>query len=498
MDMTAVQQAEAAQRASEEQYRLLFELNPSPMLVFDEDTLRILAVNEAAVKHYGWSHDEFLQMTAKDIRPPEEVPKLIRIMRSQRGSKAANAGEWRHWKKDGSVIYVEVTVSCIHFQGHKARLTMIKDITKRKRAEMALHELNTVLEQRVAERTAELSETNKRLRAIMDSAQIGIVIFDSDGIIESVNPAALRIFGYETEGLSGMKLSSVIDFQNSPQHEGSFPQEAQSGEWAFAGTSREVQGRRKDGSLLMIEVSLAESMHGGQKQFVAMVNDITERKRLERELLEVGEHERQRLGQDLHDSLGQQLHGISYMVALFQDELRKELPTRAQQVDRLARHLDHAIELTRGLARGLQPVSPVPEGLMQTLKELARNTRELFQVDCRFECRSPVLIHRHSAASHLYRIAQEAVNNALKHAKPTRIRIQLAATPQRIVLGIRNNGKGIRRQSSRSTGLGLHIMQNRASAIGGFLEVRRLLEGGTEVVCTVSCQDQFPSNDENR
>jgi PAS domain S-box-containing protein len=497
MDMTAVQQAEAAQRASEEQYRLLFELNPNPMLVFDERTLKILAVNAAAVEHYGWSQDEFLQMTAKDIRPPEEVPRLIRILRSQRGSRAANAGEWRHWKKDGTVFDVEVTVSCIHFQGHKARLTMIKDITKRRRAETALHELNSVLEHRVTERTAELSETNKRLRAIMDSVQIGIVIFDSNELIESVNPAALRIFGYEAGELSGLKFSRVIDSPKPTQHEGILPSDAKNGEQAFAGTIREVQGRRKDGSLLRIEMSLAESMHDGKRQFVAMVNDVTERKRLEREVLEVGEGERLRLGQDLHDSLGQQLHGISYMVALFRDELRKESPAQAQEVDRLARHLDHAIELTRGLARGLQPVSPVPEGLMQTLKELARSTRELFRIDCRFECHSPVLIQRHSAASHLYRIAQEAVNNALKHGKPTRIRIKLTATPQQIVLGIRNNGKRFRRRSHKNLGLGLHIMQHRANAIGGFLEVRKRLEGGTEVVCTVSSQEMFPSNDES-
>src|SRR4030095_16165440 len=98
-------------------------------------------------------------------------------------------------------------------------------------------------------------------------------------------------------------------------------------------------------------------------------------------------------------------------------------------------------------------VSPVPEGLMRTLRELAQRTRELYRVDCRFECPTPVLIHRHSAANHLYRIAQEGGNNAVKHGKPTRIQIRLAMTGQQIILSVRDNGAGIRQRKKSSWGM---------------------------------------------
>jgi signal transduction histidine kinase len=140
----------------------------------------------------------------------------------------------------------------------------------------------------------------------------------------------------------------------------------------------------------------------------------------------------------------------------------------------------------------LQPVDAVPQGLMLALRELAECTQGVYRVDCRFECRSPILIHRHSAANHLYRIAQEAVNNAMKHGKPTRVRIRLAATPRSIILGIRDNGVGIRRRRKPSRGMGLHVMQHRADALSGSLLVQRLPEGGTEVVCTVNRQDLLP------
>jgi K+-sensing histidine kinase KdpD len=126
----------------------------------------------------------------------------------------------------------------------------------------------------------------------------------------------------------------------------------------------------------------------------------------------------------------------------------------------------------------------MPEGLMTSLRELAERTRQLYDVDCRFECSSPVLVHQHHAATHLYRIAQEAVNNSIKHGRPSRIRIKLASSPDRITLGIRDNGVGIRRANGDGRGLGLHIMQYRANALSGSLVVQRTRHGGTEVVCT--------------
>jgi len=247
-------------------------------------------------------------------------------------------------------------------------------------------------------------------------------------------------------------------------------------------------GRRKNGEVLAVEITVSGFRHRGRQQFVAMVRDISERRRLERELLEIGERERQRLGHDLHDGLGQHLHALYYLATLLQDKMKGGPREQRQEIGRLARHLEHGLELTRSLARGLQPVNAIPEGLMVALRELAERTRELYRVRCEFVCRKPALIHRHSAANHLYRIAQEGVNNAMRHGKPKRVQIRLEATPRQVVLGVRDDGVGLRRRAARSAGMGLRVMQHRADAVGGALVVRRHPRGGTEIICSVTRQ----------
>ena len=478
--------------ARDDQYRLLLELNPSPMWICDENTLEMLDVNEAALRLYGWPRKTFVRMTVKDIRPPEDLAKFLRVLNERRRSRASYAGEWRHLKRDGSIFHVGVTVSAINYDGRRARLVLVNDITERKRAEQQLKELNTSLERRVKERTAALADAVECLHAIMDTALVGIITLDESGTVESLNPAAIQIFGYSADEIVGHNISRLLTSPGQTRQEDFLAHHLRAGRQEFGRTSREVLGRRKDGRGITLEFTMKQFAQGGRRQFVAMLRDITTRKQLERELLEVGERERQRLGHDLHDGLGQHLHALYYMASLLQRELKEESPFRAKEAGRLAKLLGKALDLSRSLAQGLQPVNPVPEGLMMTLRELAGRTRELYRVDCRFECRAPVLIHRHSTATHLYRIAQEAVNNAMKHGKPTRIRIQLAATPLRVQLAIRDNGVGIRHRANRTPGMGLHIMQYRADAIRGSLLVRRHPHGGTEVICILDRPFSLP------
>ncbi|MCU0784197.1 MAG: PAS domain-containing sensor histidine kinase [Verrucomicrobia bacterium] len=472
-------------REQEKQYRLLFQLNPCPMWICDEKTLEFLAVNEAALRLYGCSRKKFMRMTATDIRPPEDVPKFLRAMGGQRRSRATFVGEWRHVKRDGTVFDVAVTISSIPYAGRAARLVLVDDITERKRAEEQVKQLTATLERRVAERTDELLDANERLRAIMDNALVGILTLNAHGVIESLNPAATLIFGNTPDEMLGRNVSRFMASPQQLKGEEFLAHYLEPGDQRSMGAGREVLGRRKGGHAIVIELTVSDFSHTGRREFVAMVRDITVRKRLERELLEISEREQQRIGRDLHDGLGQQLHGLSYLAALLEKGLQEEASSRAAEAGQLNKYLDEALELTRGLAHGLQPVKAMPRGLMMALRELAERTRAMYRVDCRFECRAPVLIHRHTAATHLYRIAQEAVNNAMKHAKPTRVRIKLAATAQRIVLGVRDNGTGIRHRKAPARGMGLHIMQYRADAIRGTLAVQKLPERGTEVVCTV-------------
>jgi hypothetical protein len=161
-DISERKQMEAALRASEARYRMLFESNPQPMWVYDLETLNFMAVNDAAIAHYGYNKDEFLAMTIKDIRPPEDIPALLYSV-SNPPTADGKQGIWRHCKKDGTMIEVELTTHELSFEERPARLALALDITTRRVAERALHKANDELELRVMERTTELQAANEEL-----------------------------------------------------------------------------------------------------------------------------------------------------------------------------------------------------------------------------------------------------------------------------------------------------------------------------------------------
>ena len=187
LDVTVATRIEEALRKSEAQYRLLFESNPQAMWVYDLATLRFLAVNDAAVRHYGYSRAEFLDMTIKDIRPVEDVPLLEKYLAS--GSpELDHAGEWRHKKKDGTVITVNVTANRVNFGGREAEFVLVQDVTERKKAETAL---------RISE---------DRYRDLVDNSHELICTHDLEGRVLSVNPWAARVLGYPRESLIGINI----------------------------------------------------------------------------------------------------------------------------------------------------------------------------------------------------------------------------------------------------------------------------------------------------
>jgi signal transduction histidine kinase len=158
----------------------------------------------------------------------------------------------------------------------------------------------------------------------------------------------------------------------------------------------------------------------------------------------------------------------------------------AADAARIVRLLDNAVAQTRTLARGLHPVQLEARGLMSSLEHLAAMVRDLFKIDCRFQCRQPVLTPDNVMATHLYRIAQEAINNAIKHGRSTQIRIKLADTSETTTLTVQNNGLAIpKRRSPKAEGLGLRIMQYRSEMIGGSLAITSHPQRGTTLVCMI-------------
>jgi signal transduction histidine kinase len=178
------------------------------------------------------------------------------------------------------------------------------------------------------------------------------------------------------------------------------------------------------------------------------------------------------------------------MAKVHEARLAEQKRSESEDAAKIVKLVNEAIHKTRELARGLLPVVADSEGLMSALQLWAAEVEDLFGVVCRFECETPVLIHDDTMATHLYHIAQEAVNNAIKHGQPQKILIMLTADQGRGALVIKDDGKGIAEIPSRTQGMGLHIMNYRAAMIGGVLEIRRDATRGTVVTCN------FPVNDD--
>jgi two-component system sensor kinase FixL len=219
-------------------------------------------------------------------------------------------------------------------------------------------------------------------------------------------------------------------------------------------------------------------------RIVGIAEDVTEQHQLERQLLEISDAERTRIGQDLHDSLCQKLISIAFDNNLVEKELAGKKLSEAKTVQRIGEILDDAITEARAISRGLFPVQLEADGLKVALEQLAASAGSRLKINCRSDCPQPVLVNDNIVATHLYRIAQEAVTNAVKHGKASSIVIQLRAIENRIELKIADNGIGIPASRATNGGMGLHIMNYRARTIGGSLQIERAPDGGTVVFCS--------------
>ena len=183
-DVSDRKQAEADLRGSEQLYRLVFHGNPTPMWVFDNQTLAFLEVNSAALEQYGYTREEFLAMTLASIRAPEEVPALIeylhRLLADAQPARPSWAGAWQHRKKDGSLIDVEIRWSPISFKGRPASLAMANDMTQRLRAER------------------ELRDSEQRFRELFEGSPDAVFVEGRDGTVLDINPAACRLHCHDT------------------------------------------------------------------------------------------------------------------------------------------------------------------------------------------------------------------------------------------------------------------------------------------------------------
>jgi two-component system sensor kinase FixL len=310
-----------------------------------------------------------------------------------------------------------------------------------------------------------------RLQArVLETIREGVVLLDARNTVKLSNPAFDRMCGANQSGLLGERIESLLLIAPSALHN-------ETG-------VLECDARRLDGSLFAAAAAITPMLVDNEPHRLLVINDVSDRKLLEREILEVSSHEQQRIGNDLHDGLGQELTGVALMLRALSARVDREFPQGRQEIDEIVQLVNHSIDSTRALARGLSPVSIERGGLLPALETLALRARSAFGITIllRRLVRRPLRLDA-DAATHLYRIVQEALTNAVRHGRATRVSITLISENDYIEMSVRDNGRGFAQSGGSRGGIGLKTMNYRTQMLRGELSIKPVSAGGTVVRC---------------
>ena len=330
-----------------------------------------------------------------------------------------------------------------------------------------------------------LREAHEFNQQIIAGAREGIIVHDRDGNHVVWNPFMEELTGRPAAEVLGESPLDVFPFLRHYDFDRMF-QRALAGEILNSPDMFYDGGRKGRKVWTAVRFGPLRNGSGAITGVIAMLNDITERKELERQILEISEREQERMGQDLHDGVSQLLTGIVFLNSSLREKLvTRALPEEAADAQRMGELLAQTQMDIRHVARGLQPVAPAPEGLMAALTELTESVSKRCSIACRFQCPRRVLVGDNSAATHLFRIAQEAVHNAVRHGHPKKIVVTLTEEKGTVMLQVQDNGCGLRSAPGPEVGVGLRIMKSRSEAMSGHIEIRPAKPRGTLVRCTV-------------
>ena len=459
-------------KESEAKFSVAFKCSPTPMNISRFDDGLIVDANDAFLATTGLTRKEVINSNIKTLGIWVDPKIRAQAVKQLIHHVEVKDIEFHFQKKNGGIGTGLFSAHLIHFNNVPHILSAANDITDRKQA------------------AASLKHSEARFRQI--AANIEDVLYGVDSQSREFNymsPVFERLLGYtlaDVARLGGREkfLAEVI------QHGQFEKQRAMFGQLQTTPIDTPLRWqawwRCKDGSLKYIEDLALPFYFEGKLQYTyGALRDNTERVRLEQEILNISDWERRRIAQDLHDGLGQILVGAGFLADTLHRDLAGKLDPAVRQIIQIQKEINAATKQARDLARDVQPVEPEPNGLMTALAKLANQMEEIFHIRCDFKCRQPVGIQIHQTATHLFRIAQEAVTNAIKHGKPKRILIRLTRTPKQITLTVNDNGLGMTDGAQKKTGMGMNIMRYRAGIIGGALTIRHGSAGGVIVACAV-------------
>ncbi len=322
-----------------------------------------------------------------------------------------------------------------------------------------------------------LRDSEEMFEKAFRSSPVGIAIWKlGGGTFVNVNESFTEISGYARDEVVGRPLAEVGLFESLSDYDRMVQGLIDHEEIR----NREMEFMTRNGEVRTVAVSAELIMLGEESCMIATIEDITEKRTLEREILSISEKERQKIGQDLHDDLGPHLIGIEVMSELLKKKLQEDIIPTSSEVEKIRSLIEQAIAKTRRLSRGLCPVFLADHGLESLLQEMASNIKEVYGIDCTFTYEQSILVDDITACTHIYYIVHEAAYNAIKHGHADRVNIDLLYRDHVVTVTIRDNGTGMKAAESPQ-GMGLKIMEFRANMIGADLKIDSGPDQGTTV-----------------
>jgi two-component system, LuxR family, sensor kinase FixL len=444
----------------------------------------ILTWNKSAERLFGYRPREIVGKSITLLIPANRLAEEKMILGKLRRGKRVEHYETVRVHKDGREIDVSISVAPLRNSSGKVvgASKIIRDISDRNQTEAALR------------------ESEKRLRAILETAVDAIITIDQNGIIESANQATTRLFGYAASELIGQNVKILTPEPYRGEHDTYLRNYLRTGRARIIGIGREVTGLRKDGTTFPMNLSVSEVPVDGKRLFTGIVHDLTNRRQMERQIVEASAAEQRRIGQDLHDGLCQDLIGIAFQSDAVARQLQGSSPSDADEINKISAEVRRAASEARQLSHGLNPVDLHAGGLPAALEILTTKISDSFGVRCIFNWDQAAQAYDDVTATHLYRITQEAITNAIRHGKATRIDVDLRMSQGNLALSVKDNGAGLPETcdngngqqsgqyagpSNVRAGIGIQGMYYRAHLIGGVFDLRRHERGGTVATCSI-------------
>ncbi|MCR8915657.1 PAS domain-containing sensor histidine kinase [Marinobacter panjinensis] len=482
-------------RAAHDRYAVLYDKAPVAFLTLSTKG-QVLNCNRAASTLFGRPRthiiDHFLhEFVAAECQDALHLHCYALINHSQTQATALNL------KTSGDVprtVLLESELDSQLIPGELSWFASLTDISDQKKLEAELSSLNRELEERVQERARQYLASRQETLAVLNAAADPIITIDSEGLIQSLNRATCRVFGYAEDELLGINLRTLLTNAGVDVFRRALEDCAEEEVGKAPKVRREALWRMKNGTKVPVEMALARIDEA--KHFTIVLRDLRDKKRLELEVMQVTESERSRISRELHDSLGQELAAMSIDTRLIAEDKAGIDEATASKFRRFSEQLQRCIVQLRTIIFDLAPIDVSDGDLVDALEALVRSIPEQDDLKCSFHLshsESLMALPRETEIQ-LLRIAQEGVHNARKHSGAKQIVVALSGKGGGVELQIIDDGRGVpRKKRSSFAGQGFRIMEYRCSLIGGELEIMNYRPNGTKVVCRI---EQAPASEE--